>query len=465
MHIPIQTWLNHHRDDLIRDTMELIAIRSVSEPGEEKYPYGAGCAKALDYVLHRARLLGFETQNHAYHCGSVLLPGTIREEIGIFTHLDVVHEGEGWQVCEPFQPVLRDGWLYGRGSADNKGPAIAALYTMCLLRENAPQLRHTIRLYFGCNEECGMKDIEYFRKAVPHPAFSLIPDARFSVCYAEKGILEAEYTTPLTGNLLYFSAGVSSNAVPARAQALVAGVSLAKAKKLAGCFPEITCEEREQGVLFEAAGKSAHAAFPEGADSAAVKLAAFLRGTSFLEEASARCLCFPSEAFADFNGEAMGIACRDGISGSLTMVGGLIRTKGNRLIQNVNIRYPVLVSSDGIIERLDAKARNLGWERLFVHDNPPSCIDPDTPVIQTLDEVCRQVLGDAGGMPYTMGGGTYARKLPNAVAYGPGSLMQQKPCPPGHGGGHQPDECVSVDALLNMIEVYTLAIEAIDTLV
>ena len=61
-----------------------------------------------------------------------------------------------------------------------------------------------------------------------------------------------------------------------------------------------------------------------------------------------------------------------------------------------------------------------------------------------------------------MGGGTYARKLTNAVGYGPGLTFQKKPCKEGHGKGHQPDECICIDNLINAIEIYIRAIEYLD---
>ena len=118
-----------------------------------------------------------------------------------------------------YKPVIKDGWLYGRGSADNKGPAAAALYSMKYLKEQEVPLEHTIRLYLGCSEERGMEDIEYYTSHYPAPEFSFTPDASFPVCYGEKGILEGEFSCAIPeGHVTGFSAGVASNAVPAEAR-------------------------------------------------------------------------------------------------------------------------------------------------------------------------------------------------------------------------------------------------------
>lgn len=70
--------------------------------------------------------------------------------------------------------------------------------------------------------------------------------------------------------------------------------------------------------------------------------------------------------------------------------------------------------------------------------------------------------------PQIFNAGTHARKLPNAVAYGPGCLNglvpECEPLPEGHGGAHQPDEAQSIDALCLALKIYILAVLEIDEL-
>ena len=98
-----------------------------------------------------------------------------------------------------------------------------------------------------------------------------------------------------------------------------------------------------------------------------------------------------------------------------------------------------------------------------IRDDPPSYIDPEKTVIKALNELCQEEL-DPSFEPYCMGGGTYARKLPNAVAFGPGIRVQKKPGPEGHGGGHQPDECVKLEELENALSIYIKALQKIEEL-
>ena len=461
----VKEWVLSQRENMLDTAMELMKIRSVSEPGTREHPYGEGCAMVLDKALEIGKQMGFETENHDYRCGSILMPGRTGQEIGIFVHLDVVHEGNGW-TTEPYKPVIKDGWLYGRGSADNKGPAAAALYSMKYLKEQEVPLEHTIRLYLGCSEERGMEDIEYYTSHYPAPEFSFTPDASFPVCYGEKGILEGEFSCAIPeGHVTGFSAGVASNAVPAEARVWLSRTSCDAVRDYVDSLDnpqDFTVEGGSQSVI-KAAGKTAHAAFPEGSDSAAVKLAHMLAKAPFLTEEEQACFRFLDQGFADYYGEGMGIAFEDGLSGSLTLVGGMARTERGRFIQNFNIRYPVTAGAEALVKQMSAQAGKYGWILDWSRDNPPCVIDPESPVVKELTALCRQVLGTET-KAYSMGGGTYARKLPNAVAFGPGIRGQKKPCPPGRGGGHQPDECVKIENLTNAMVIYIEALKRLDVL-
>ena len=159
----------------------------------------------------------------------------------------------------------------------------------------------------------------------------------------------------------------------------------------------------------------------------------------------------------------MGIGFEDGLSGRLTLVGGMARTERGRFIQNFNIRYPVTADAEALVRQMSAIAGTYGWILDWNRDNPPCVIDPESPVVRELTSLCCQVLG-AEAEACSMDGGTYARKLPNAVAFGPGIRGQKKPCPPGHGGG-QPDECVKIENLTNAMEIYIEALKRLDVLI
>ncbi len=461
----IRIWIEEHRQEFIEDMMAFFRIRSVSEPQEGPYPFGEGCARMLDAALSMSERYGFDTQNHEYYCGSALMPGTGKGELGVFTHVDVVDEGEGW-ASGPYDPVIRNGWIYARGSSDNKGPAVASLYALRYLKEKGIRLKHTVRLYYGCSEENGMDDIEYYRTHYPIPDFSIVPDASFAVCYAEKGILEAKFIRKQAGNVLSFKAGHANNAVPAAAEAILTGVSLDEAKAALAGWTDVTAEEtrlpdQTKAVKLSATGKTAHAAFPEGSESAAVKLAACLLESGLAKESSKKCLRFVKEAFEGCHGAGMGAAYEDELSGKLTLIGGMAGTEDGCFWQTMNIRYPASMDQDKLIRTVRDTAERYGWTVESMKNNASHAVDPTDPKIQRLCQISDEVW-QRHFEPYAMGGGTYARKLPNAVAYGPGILDQKKPGWPDHGKGHQPDECVCIENMMKAMEIYTLALIALD---
>lgn len=462
---PVRIWMEEHRQEFVEDMMEFFRIRSVSEPQSGEFPFGEGCAHMLDAALSMSERYGFSVENHEYYCGSAILKGKGEKEIGIFSHVDVVDEGSGW-TSGPYDPIIKDGWIYARGSSDNKGPAVASLYALRYLKEQGKSLTHTIRLYYGCSEEHGMEDIEYYKKHYPLPVFSIVPDASFPVCYAEKGILEGTFERKLEGNVISFTAGHANNAVPASAEAVLTGLDMDKnhRERLAR-RPDISMEILEGGLVkVSATGKTAHAAFPEGSESAAVKLADYLIENGLADSRALECLRFVRDAFEGYYGSGMGIAYEDNLSGKLTMIGGMVKTTDGVVSQTMNIRYPASMDQEKLVADIRETASHFGWNVSAMKNNHSHAIDPEDEKVKKLSQICDSVW-QRHFEPYAMGGGTYARKLPNAVAYGPGILDQKKPGWPDRGKGHQPDECVCIENMMKAAEIYTLALIALDDMV
>ena len=152
------------------------------------------------------------------------------KQLDILAHLDVVPAGEGWQVTAPYEPVLKDGCLYGRGTADDKGPAVAALYAMRAVKELKIPLKKNVRLILGTDEECGSSDIAHYYKIEKEAPMTFSPDAEFPVINVEKGGLAAHFTGSFqkgggSARLLSIDAGVKINVVPGKAFGAVIGLN------------------------------------------------------------------------------------------------------------------------------------------------------------------------------------------------------------------------------------------------
>lgn len=69
-------------------------------------------------------------------------------------HIDVVPAGNGWSV-DPFEGIVRDGRVYGRGTADMKGGLAAAMYAAECLRRAGVPLDGSVEVSGTVDEESG----------------------------------------------------------------------------------------------------------------------------------------------------------------------------------------------------------------------------------------------------------------------------------------------------------------------
>ena len=187
-------------------------------------PYGEGCSEALRAALHIAECYGFSINNYDNYVGTVDMNDK-EAQLDILAHLDVVPAGDGWTVTEPFEPVVKDGKIYGRGTADDKGPAIAALYAMRAVNELGIPMKKNVRLILGTDEECGSSDITHYYSVEKEAPMTFSPDASFPVINIEKGRIGGNFTAEFEPSdrlpkMVSFHSGTKTNVVPGAAEAL-----------------------------------------------------------------------------------------------------------------------------------------------------------------------------------------------------------------------------------------------------
>lgn len=446
---------------MIRSALEtLISVPSVSQDAPAPHIFGDASAEALDRMLEIADKLGFETENHDYYCGSVLMPGEDpSDEIGIIAHLDVVPAVEGWRHPR-FALTVENGLYIGRGVRDDKGPAVAALAAMYFFKEKHIRLPFTVRLLLGCDEERGMGDLPHFLASHAAPRFSFSPDSVFPVCVGEKGIAEIEINLgALDAGLLSLKGGIVSNAVADTAEAVL-DPSLAEQLRALALPANITLSDRDGKPCLSAAGKSAHAAEPDGSVNAIVLLAAFLLDSQLLpaESASAQALRFLCGTMVDNHGTGLNIAVSDAATGKLSCVCGMAFMRAGQLIMDCNIRYPASYDTfDPLFARISAAASAAGYQASFLSGSTGYVFSPEKPEIAALTAAFSDMTGlDAN--PYTMGGGTYARSFPNTVAFGAAVTEIETALGPGCGGAHERDECVRIEEFNQSAAVFIRAL-------
>ena len=444
----LDAWLSEKENDMVEDIASLVEIPSISGGRKGSAPYGKACREVLLKILEIGQRYGFSCRSFQDKC-AVIQYGTGRKTVGIWGHLDVVPEGNGW-LYPPFACTRKGDILIGRGVQDNKGPVIAFLYAMRYLKEKGFVPVVTFQQILGCREELDMEDVTSYLKENPAPDLSFVTDCAFPVCHGEKGICRVELISErLDGNMI-LAGGSASNSIPAYASA------------------EIRRADGGQKTI-QTKGISGHAAFPLGAKNAlgilAKKIADECTEACILSEREKAVLEFLKKAWGEGFGRELNIDCEDHISGVLTASGTVVKAEGERIVLGMDIRYPVTAKAGEILEKLGNEAGKYGFSIRRYEDDPPSYVDKDTPLVTCLTEAYEEVMKD-GKKPYVMGGGTYARKIPNAVGFGPGLDFNRKEAelPKGHGDCHSADEVQSVSSLKMAVRIYVKALQKLDKL-
>ncbi len=451
----VEAYIQSKRSEYVADLGKLIEIESVGTEPDGKYVFGKGSATAIDTMLGIGSGYGFKAENHDYYCAS-LIYGDKEEEMGIVAHLDVVPAGEGW-TYPPYKLTVENDLLIGRGTEDDKGPAVAALYALRFFKDNGIKLPFSLRLIMGGDEERGMNDLPYFLKSHKAPFFSFTPDSEFPVCTGEKGIGKLDVKLPaVLENIEYMEGGTVTNAVAGKAYAVLKDV---KPNSLKGA-ENIAIEYSDGKAKVTATGKTAHAALPEEGQSAIVLLAAYLLDNAVLNDSEKQSLLFMKDTCGDYLGKALNIEDSTELMGYLTCVGGLLKTVDGCLVQNYNIRYPRSGSWTGIKENAAKVAAQYGGVIIKDTHSDGYCFDPDKAEIQALTEACALVTGE-DSKPYTMGGGTYARSFPNTVAFGSTIARYRGLLGEGRGKAHDRDEYLSVAEFEKSVEIFVLSIAKI----
>lgn len=437
---------------LISTLCQNLRIPSVLGTPEDGAPYGASVRESLAHVLDTARKLGFRTENMDGHLGWCEY-GEGSEMVAVLGHLDVVPAGDGWS-CDPFGGEIRGGKIWGRGTTDDKGPAIASLYALAALRDSGLPTRRRIRILFGCNEEAGSDDIKYYlANGGEVPVMGFTPDGEYPVINGEKGIINVSFSHAYTQTgdvrLTSIHGGTAPNVVPAHACAKLA-CPQALAQRLAGLHaPNVRFTATDYGLFIEAEGESAHGSTPELGKNAIGRLLLALDTLPLSDEIAGAVHFLAVTLGMETDGASAGIALRDEVSGGLTLNLGTIDGDEHGLSLKINYRYPVTRGYDDCAPILDGKFASAGFTLDSEVHKAKLYVPEDSPLISTLLRVYQEQTG-LDGQPKSIGGGTYAKALPNIVAFGPifpGEEVRE----------HKPDEYITVDSLMRNAQIIAAA--------
>ena len=469
-----EQWIAEHREELIREIQDAVRIPSVSRPDQAApgAPFGPECRRMLDHMLARGAAYGFRTRNMDGWAGTISM-GDESHAIGIVGHLDVVPVGDGW-VYPPFAGTWlpEHNALIGRGSDDNKGPAVAGLFLMRMIRDLGIPMRCGIRLYCGVSEENGMMDMQHLRETgEAFPKLSLVPDAGFPVNYGQKGSLNGTIEARAEGNLISFQSGSALNIIPDLAECEIVADMDAVQAALEQMAPEkrrrIAAEAGPQGVRIRASGVSGHAASPASSVNAIHLLAEALTETELLTGSARDAVRGLCELTADAYGVSEGAAFEDEISGKTTLVYSMADMRDGRLEIGLDCRYSIQYAPETLREKLEAAWGARGYRVKELSVTRPFYIPKDDPRVKALQEVYQAATGREDP-PYTMGGGTYSRVVPDAISFGfglPGQQHDMGFLPAGHGFAHGRDEVLWMEKIRTGMKIYLAALLALDEVI
>ncbi len=437
----IERFIEDNRDLMVSRCKELVAIPSMTEDREQ-------VSLALDYVLDLGLRMGLKTKSLLNGEIGLVEAGEGEEILGVLAHVDVVDPGdESKWISPPFEPEVREGKLYGRGTLDDKGAVIAVMTAMEALVKLGIPLNKEIQLILGTREETHWTDMEAYVEKFPLPDYGFTPDGSFPICNVEKGGMDLELIIPLEKGkpqgkkavLESVEAGKAVNVVPGECQAVLK-MPDGKEKQL------------------ETKGRSVHSCQPEKGINALVEMGKQIRSmleSGILEPTKGvKFLAMLGNRFESTEGEDLGLYSEtEYYQGEFVhrnvFSPTLAYTSGQEIHVNINVRFPYGSDEEKIRETFRNLAEEFGGlieEKGYM---PAVYVRKDRPFLKAFDQAYERVMGESGGYNLEYGG-TYAKAIPDVVSWGPIFPGEEDTC-------HEENEYIRVDSLVKNAKIFALA--------
>ncbi len=423
----IKDYIYSKKDEITDALSELVSIPSVMGEAEEGAPFGKEPKRALLKMARLCEESGLKVTNYenAVICADLYPEKGL--ELGILCHLDVVPaNSENWST-DPFELAERNGVLYGRGTIDDKGPAVAALYALKCVKELDIPLKKGVRLIFGTNEENGSADLDIYKKYDKFPPKVFTPDGSFPVINIEKGMMRGKFSGSISenGSILSMSGGMVINAVTDSASAVLRSADREAlldeiSRDTSGVnFKLVQIDENSLEISAE--GKAAHASTPESGKNALTALISLLnrinKRTSF--DCKQRSILHNIEKlfpFGETDGNSLGLKCSDS-SGTLTCVFSKFAMTGRTVTGHFDVRFPISVKLSEVREKCRSIFSENGLEFEMTLGDEPHVVDENSDFVQQLLSVYEENEGEKGYC-VAIGGGTYVHDIEGGVAFG-----------------------------------------------
>ena len=398
--------------EMIGFLQDLVRIPTVNPPGEE-YRAGAECIGAkLREFGYEVRYVSAEglpehtTRHPRINVIGHLAGQTAHPLLHFNGHFDVVPAGEGWTV-DPFGGLIRDGKVYGRGTADQKAGIAASIYAVEAIRRSGIKLAGAVEQSGTVDEESGgFAGVAYLARqgliGRDRTDFVIItePSNADRICIGHRGVYwfkVIQHGRTAHGSMPYL--GVNA------------------AEHLGDFIHEVNhtlkprLEQRTTGMPVE----------PPGSRHPSININSVFGGQP---EDGTQTPCVIDRAGAIFDR----------------------RFLSEEPFEQVREEIRELLS---LMRNRDAAFQYTLEDLMIVH---PAQTDPASPLIRAVAQGIEQVLGKTP--PLFASPGTYDQKhvmrmghVEDCIAYGPGILEL----------AHQPDEYVLIENLVDSAKVMALA--------
>lgn len=408
-------------DKFLSELGELISFRSVQSEPENGMPFGKGVYRVYKCFMDKAESYGLQTINYDNYFGEVDYGDG--EEIGIIGHLDIVPEGDGWNT-DPYTLTEKDGVLYARGILDDKAPLFICLYILKELKEKGIKSNKKIRLFVGCNEETGWKDVAHFTEKHKFPEYGFSPDGNFPVSYAEKGVLVVTFKVPTLKKFKNVKGGSVVNAVCGRATAEATGEINLELIKKHGL--------NVNGNVIESIGKSCHGSRPD------LGVNAFKALFEYFKDEGEDVGNVVDYLFNDKGNVSKMV----NEQGDITFSPDLAEEKDGYIYFTCDCRIPAPFTEKDATAIFDT----FGIEYTATQKHEPVCVDKDGDFVQTLLKAYNDITG-SNEKPLSQCGSTFARVFEKGCAFGPEFPGEKSTI-------HEANECCTVEQLKTLYGIY-----------
>ena len=197
----LDTWIADHFDDEVAFLRELVRVPTDTPPGDNR-PHAERTATLLE-------AMGFEVERYVPPAAAVVEAGltsivdlVVRHRfadggpvIALNAHGDVVPPGSGWSK-PPYEGVIEDGRMYGRGVAVSKSDFATYTFALRALMAADLPLRGAVELHFTYDEEFGgeLGPAWLLAEGITKPDLALGPGFSYAVVTAHNGCLQLAVT-------------------------------------------------------------------------------------------------------------------------------------------------------------------------------------------------------------------------------------------------------------------------------